>query len=214
VAVLASALVAGAGQAPQATDEKKVLHRKGKPLSQLIPSGAQSVVVEKDQSPPHYVEPPRGTSRLEWLTTLAPIVLVVRVETMDPALTADEDWITTSVTGRVEEILKKPAADPLSVGAAIRFVQDGGEANVRGTSVRAVLPWADSFREGERYLVFAKHADDKWLIDAGTSYLIDSGDMLKPLARQGRAASEASVSLAAAAARIRQYVGRDSPWPP
>jgi hypothetical protein len=71
--------------------------------------------------------------------------------------------------------------------------------------VDAVLPWADRFEPGRRYLVYAEPAsqEDEFRIGALASYRIDEDDALVPLARQGKLRSEQGVGLKIAADRIR-----------
>jgi hypothetical protein len=199
-------LLAGGPTAPSnAQSENALQHRKGTPLSQLVKGRPREVVIEKDQSPPLYIEPPRGTAQLEWITSLAPFVLIVHVDTLDAALTPEEDWVTTAVTARIEQVLKKPAGDPVSEGSSIRFQQDGGDINLTGTLVHAVLPWTEGLKESRRYLVFATRltALAGWQLDTGTAYDVTSGGHLRPLARRGKALSEANVPLETAVSRIR-----------
>jgi hypothetical protein len=209
--LLAATLLTGASalaQTPTAgRTAEPVRSEKGRPLFSLIKPGQTQLIVEKDQAAPHYVEPPPGVSQLEWLTSVAPVVAVIRVDAMDPRLTADHDWIEPTVRARVEDVLKKPAGDPLAVGDFITFTQDGGEIHVRGVHIKAQLPWADSFREGGQYLVFAQRRKEAidWLIDAASAYQVNlANDKLISLARRGKARTEEGSTLADAAARVRR----------
>lgn len=186
-------------------EQPRVQSRRGTPLASLVKPGQSTLVVEKDQSPPLAVEPPPGVGQLEWLTSLAPVVLIVQVEKIVPALTPAGDWIESTVHAPVEEVLKS-APLTLSPGPAIRFRQDGGRMRIAGTDVRAVLPWTDSFEAGERYLIFAEAVSgpDVFTVNPAASYLISqSGLTLVPLARQGKITSQRGVSLKAATDRIR-----------
>jgi hypothetical protein len=193
---------------PAGNTAQPVRSEKGRPLFSLIKPGQTQLVVEKDQATPHYIQPLPGVSQLEWISSKAPVVAVIRVDAMEPTLTAEQDWIETTVRARVEDVWKKPAGDPLAVGDSMTFIQDGGEIHVAGVHVTARLPWADSFREGGQYLVFAerlKGAAD-WLIDGGTSYEVNqAGDnKLFSLARRGKARTEDGTTVADAAARVRR----------
>lgn len=187
------------------TIQDPVLSRPGTPLASLIKPGQTTLIVEKDQSPPLIVEPPAGVGQLEWLTSLSPVVLLIRVERIVPQLTPTADWIKSTVHASVEQILKS-APVTMSPDHPIRFVQDGGEMQLSGARVRALLSWADSFQVGQRYLVFADPTQDPDLyqVVSAVSYRIDpAGETLVPLARRGQSTSERDVSLNAAVERVK-----------
>lgn len=188
--------------------------RKGTPLSDVIKNARKDVpvIVEKDQSPPLNVNPPQGTRQLEWMTSLVPLVMVIRIDALDPILRPpDEDWVTTTVRARVEEIVKKRGEAPLSVGDSIQFTQDGGDITINGVRVLARVPWSDNFQLGGRYLVFADYVGTDVRVDPQSSYQVDAQDALRALARQGISTTETNVSLATALSRIRGAASRGVP---
>ena len=192
------------GQAPQSQPE--LISRKGVRLEDLVKSRRKNepVTIQKDQSPPSGIEPSPGVGVLEWWTSLAPLVFIVKVDRMQPALTANGDWIETTVTASVEEVIKKPADEPLALHDRVEFVQDGGELIITGVPVRAVLPWAAHFEHGQRYLLFTyKPTGNKFFVSAQSTFKIDDNDLLQPLANKGVAHREAGVTKQAATQRIR-----------
>lgn len=192
-------------QGPAPSEQPRALSRKDRPLESMIRPGQRLLVVEKDQTPPHIIQPdPANTGQLEWFAKRAPLVLIIRVENLMPRLTSARDWIESSVHGTVDKSLKF-TSEVVSPGQAIQFTQDGGEKVVRGTTVRAVLPYTDLFEAGQRYLVFTEPSQggDTYSIQPMTSFLLAGPESrLMPLAHEGSALSERGVTLATALQRI------------
>jgi hypothetical protein len=182
--------------------------RQGVPLSRLL-SDPQAkgpvVVVQKDsQSSTDLVTPGPGQGQLEWMASISPIVLVIRVDRVAPKLSPKEDWIVADVKATVESVVKHPATEPLTSGDTISFVQDGGELEIEGRRVRAVLPFANAYDEGARYLLFTKREPNGALnVYAPTNYLINADGRLVSLAKKDRwPNSENGVTLTDAVRRI------------
>jgi hypothetical protein len=193
-------------QSPPSLETPRASHRKDLPLARLIQPGQRLLVVEKDQAPPHVVQPyPATLGFLEWLTQVSPLVLVIRVDNSVPALTSQGDWIKSTVHATIEQSLKSTSA-MASPGESVKFTQDGGEMIISGTTVRAVLPYADGFEPHQRYLVFATPLDrpTDYLIEPSTSFhLAGPNQRLMPLAHEGTIAAEQGVPLTTAVERIR-----------
>lgn len=192
---------------PDGQQSSPLKSRRGTPLAELVKNHRKDVpvVIEKDQQPPHQIEPPPGTRPLEWMTSRAPLVLVIRVDELAPEFTPEQDWINTRVKATVLAVLKKPVSDGISPEGLVEFTQDGGALVIDGTQVRAELPWATALNIGQRYLVFAErlNATSEIQINLPASYLISTGERLRAVAKQGKALTESDVSLADASNRIR-----------
>lgn len=176
----------------------------------LLKPGQDLLIVEKDQSAPHYVLPPQGMSQLEWMTSLAKAVAVVRVESLVPSVTPEGDWVTTAVTARVEGILKKPEEAALSDGDELTLESDGGETKIGGTTVKALLPWRRELEDGGRYVVFLSTdlSSGAWKTDFTTAYQVDAPNgKIRGMATKPVVAGEAAIHLDAAIARIRAAAG-------
>ena len=202
--------VQDAREPPTPGAQGRATHQKGHPLERLITAGQTDLVVQKDQSPPNVMQPPPGTKPLEWAAKQFPLVLVIRVESVVPKLMSDGDWIQSSVHATVEQTIKS-ASMTISPGQALKFTQDGGETVIRGTRVRAVLPYAELFEARQRYLVFVDPTDeiDTVLVEPLLSFLVAGPESrLLPLGHEGSAASERGVTLAAALARIKTTLTR------
>src|SRR5262247_568444 len=135
--------------------------------SQLRPDDRHVILQWNGDRPSNFLGPPQGESRLEWVAKQWDIILVVRVERLDPVLIhsdvrfherevpADEaNWIISRGTMRVDEIIK--GADKLGVGDRLSLEVDGGSAMIRGTLVEAVYPWEMPMAPGKRYLLFGR----------------------------------------------------------
>jgi len=211
------ALTALLGAQQVATPGDAVLvNRRGVPLSQLLLSDSRAkgpvVVVQKDgPTTAGLVSPPLGMGQLEWMASIVPDVLVIRVEQVAPRLTTEQDWIVSDVKAIVETVVKQPSTEPFGIGETITFVQDGGELPIAGRLVRAIVPYADSLAAGNRYLLFANRLTDGALnVYEPTNYLIDSQSHLHSLAKGDRwPNSENGVTLAEALRRIIASIKND-----
>lgn len=201
---MAPVLATGHATDQQPSESRRVSSRKGTPILQSRLEGERELIVEKDASPPLEVEPPPGMSPLEWYTSVSDVVLIANVVGIEPSLTKDADWITSAVSARVTQVLKSPEAVLWSEGL-ITFRQDGGEMDLGGTHVRAVLPWAAGYEVGKSYLIFASLGEDGRTLIFGpeSTFKIDASSTLRPLAFKGKMRDEQGVSLTAAKDRIR-----------
>ena len=214
--MIAAGIAVGLGAAYSAQErpeeppkQSRAISQKDRPLEQLIRPGQRLLVVEKDQSPPLTIQPPSPTTgQLEWFAKRTPLVLVIRVHSVVPKLTPTGDWIQSTVHATVEKALKS-TSEVVSPGQAFRFSQDGGEMIIRGTTVRAVLPYANLFEAGQRYLVFTEPSkgNDTYLIEPVLSLLLAGPESrLMPLAHEGSMLTERGVTLATALDRINAAV--------
>jgi hypothetical protein len=202
-------LVATPSARQEATSgQTPLFQRSGVPLSQLLSDpraqGPVVVVMKAEHTSPDLVSPGPKQRQLEWMTSIVPIVFIVHVDRITPKLTPHQDWIVADVSATVESVVKQRAADSLATGGTVAFVQDGGELTVAGRRVNAVLPYADSYVVGGRYLIFAdRWSDGNLNVYAPTNYLIDSDGRLRSLARNGPwPISENGVPLSEAISRI------------
>jgi hypothetical protein len=205
-AVVTTAGIVALSTSLDGTQTHSVRSKRGIPLARLIAPGQVSLVVEKDQPPPLWVAPPPGVGGLEWLTQLVDVVMLVRVESIIPELSPAEDWIKSTVRASVEEVLKATSLfAPTFPGDVVHFAQDSGELQIAGTRVRAILPWADSFEVGRRYLIFAGMTEDgqEYVVSPAGAYLVGVDHELLPLAKDGSVAVDRGVSLTKARTRIQ-----------
>jgi hypothetical protein len=188
-----------------------VFHRHGVPLAEVVNKARRLgpvVVVTKDTpNGAGLVRPPSPMRQLEWMTSLVPVVVIARIETVTPGLTPARDWVVSQVQATVLEVLKKPDGDSLAVGSRLDFAQDGGELVLDGISVRTRVPYSHPHEAGRRYLLFvdpARPVDTR--VYEPTSYLITESNELRSLATSNTdeaARSETGVALADAIRRIR-----------
>jgi hypothetical protein len=126
----------------------------GTPLIEQIRNGEDTLIVRSTRSRPLEVLPPPNTSLFDWSTANASSVVVAEIIGRSPVLTKAGDWITSTIEASILEVLKESSTWSARAGGTFSFEQDGGEALVGGTRVRAILPWAKPFEVGHRYLLF------------------------------------------------------------
>lgn len=52
-----------------------------------------------------------GDGELAWMTSISDVVLLVRVQTIEPKVTNEQDWITSKVSALVRDVRKdRPTA--------------------------------------------------------------------------------------------------------
>ena len=125
------------------------------PIIALIEPGEDALVIESREPGPLEVMPPDGTSKVEWMFHRSPAIFVLVVDDVRPQLTPDEDWITSQAAGSVLEVIKAPDWWGMTVGDRILFEDNGGQIQVAGATVTAVVSWARPVKPLKRYLVFA-----------------------------------------------------------
>jgi hypothetical protein len=137
--------------APQA---REVPLSPGTPLFERIQPGEDTLIVRSTRNRPLEVLPPPNTSMFEWSAANASSVVVVEIIDSSPVLAKAGGWITSTIEASIIDVLKESNTRSLRAGGVFSFEQDGGEALVSGTRVRAILPWAKPFEVGHRYLLF------------------------------------------------------------
>ena len=176
------------------------------PISQLGTGDEKEIVVVKDQSPPLTVGAPPGVGELEWLSSLSSAVLLIRIGSVDASLSDETDWITSAVTAEIVDVVKDTIGWGLSKGSSLRFQQEGGELQLAGRHVRAVLDWASAFKKGKTYLVFASPSEqqDELNVSPTAAYEVGPASRLVPLMSAESRRREADVPIDTAIDRIRK----------
>lgn len=93
------------------------------------------------------------------LTLLSNAVVIGVVETAEPALTQERDWITTRVTVRPETVLRNLTGRPLR--GPLVYEREGGQMTIQAVKVDAVAEWDRPFVPGNRYLLFLYQSNDR-----------------------------------------------------
>jgi len=148
--------------------------------SQLRPDDRHVILQWSGDRPSNFSGPPEGGSRLEWLAKESDVILVVRVERIDPVLihrdwewrerdaSADEaNWILSRVGIRIDEIIKGVETLGKEVGDRLSLKEEGGSAMIRGTLVEAVVPWETPMAPGKRYLLCGRMYDGQFVNNYG-----------------------------------------------
>lgn len=132
---------------------------RGRSIAELIARHpGRSIEIETNRERPMMVMNPKDGVLA---SAMADSEEVARVEVTSVRGQVDPlgDWITTDVHVRLLEVLKETRGLP-TVSGEFSFQQDGGEVQVDGVTVRAVIPWAAEFEVGKEYLIFARLRDD------------------------------------------------------
>ena len=64
------------------------------------------------------------------------------------------------MTVEVLQVIKDETGTGIVKGFTLHFQQDGGQLDVAGRHVTAVLDWASAFKKGGMYLAFASRSED------------------------------------------------------
>jgi hypothetical protein len=161
------------GQEQKQPDQiRKVRHDPSKTIESQLLLNDKQLVVQGTIDPPLLVPPPPNLSLAAWLTQLTDAVYIIRVVSLEPALTDNGDWITTKVRAQISDVLKQDNVGFYSSKKMISFNVQGGEISIRGKRVSAVLKWASPFQIGQEYLIFARidYADNSVHVGPSSVY--------------------------------------------
>jgi hypothetical protein len=146
--------------APAQKAARSVEQRPGIPIEQLIVPGEAAIELRAAQFPPLTVEGRETGPLASWLLATNDVAMYVRLDSRRPKLSQGRDWVESDLDFTVLEVFKAPK-DTLKAGAKMRFVEDGGELDVKGTAVKARVPWVKGFQSGQSYLMFLGVDPDK-----------------------------------------------------
>lgn len=180
----------------------------GKPIKDLIAQTEDDVIeILQGGFPPLRVEPPPGTSAIEWETNLASTVLRIEILSKESKLATTQKWVVTDVEARILEVLKENIQN-FDIGQRVSFLEQGGEIKIGEKTVRALVGWAEPFKVGSEYLVFVTVAPSgDLLVRPGNSYgLVESGKFKSLLTRQPPANEFSEQPADVVLQRIRDYV--------
>ena len=147
--LIVGAVTLAAAQSPV----RKIERRTGTPIAELIRNGEPAIELLPAAAPPLIVDIPSSGSLVETRLKESDVVLLVRLEGRRSRLSERSDWVESDLDARVVEVYKAPAAARLKPGAKLGFVEEGGEIDVKGTKVRANVPWFRPFEQGRTYLM-------------------------------------------------------------
>ena len=199
--------------------ERSVRHVPGQPVDRVLREDDRILTIVSDQPPPMLVGPPGGVmTNVEWLTTLSEYVALVDVTASESSLSEKADWVFTTHTASVVELLKDVKKSIPLADQQVSFRVSGGQINVRGRQVRAGIPWTKEFKPGHQYLIFGSISSEGELrVGALTSYevvgqrltsMADIGVGGKPANDVGNLSPGDAVELIRLAARQPGQVAR------
>ncbi len=122
-------------------------------------AGDRDVVVERWENDGEGEGPPPGISDVAWRTIFSPVVMVVRVHSVEGQVTEDGTWIESRVTSTVIQLLKNSTPANLQTNSPVSFVTSGGALKVGNNLLEARTRTqryrTKPFRADGVYLVFA-----------------------------------------------------------
>ncbi len=104
------------------------------------------------------------------MTDHADVAIVVTVTKKRSQITHKGNWITSTVSGDVERILKTHELFRVTEGDSVDFEESGGIVQIGPTEVRAVVPWSPPLEINRRYLLFARIDDGRLIVSAASIY--------------------------------------------
>lgn len=181
-------------------------------------AGDRDVVVERWEDDGGETDgTPPGLTDVAWRTILSPVVMVVKVTSVEGRLAEDGNWIESLVTGTITQLLKNATPATLQLNSPVSFLISGGTIKT-GTNVLEAINRAGNqrdkpFRENGEYLIFTvQRPGDTLYTHATTSYEI-VGRQLRPLRERGAtfsigASADAIITGAAASRNLEAPVRR------
>jgi hypothetical protein len=138
-----------------------------KPIaSRLLPSDSQvEMWIASDES---FASAESGTAAasLERKTRNADFVAIVQVSAVSGRLNTKADWIKSSISARIDTVLKNSSVSPQQTGGTIVFEVDGGEVTIGKARVRGVNEREFPMEVSHRYLCFFIEHEGRLITDA------------------------------------------------
>lgn len=129
-------------------------YRRGADIRDRIDPNASAVTILQKGAEGLVVAPPDDMSVEEFMTREHDAVALVKIVRKDGYLTPAADWIKSTVTAQVLDVLKPDPRGSLAPDKLIAFPEHGGDVQIGATHVSAVRMWAEPLQTGAIYLVF------------------------------------------------------------
>ena len=144
-----------------------------RPLSERLLPDDTDVTIKGKHVRPLTVQPPKGTSQVEWALQSESAVVVTLTQAL-PSLTEERNWIQTQWTATVDDLLRLFPGAPFSVGSSFTFVIDSGDLQVGKVAVHARYGWARELVLGQKYLLFVRWIEgtQRVLVGPDTEYRV------------------------------------------
>jgi hypothetical protein len=140
-----------------------MVYSKGRDLLTRLDPADRDVELVQDCCPPT-TGVVAGLSRFQLLTQMSDVVASVRVVGLEGSLTDSRDWVTSTVSGYVEEVLKADALGPVP-GERLFLEYGEGAVALGERTIRSRRTWAAPLEEGAVYLVFLTRGQNGELLD-------------------------------------------------
>lgn len=177
-------------------------------------AGDRDVVVERwDQLSDDGLGPPPGTSEVAWRTIYSPVVIVLRVTSVESYLSEGETWIESRVTGNVTQLLKDSRSVKLRLNAPVTFVASGGRIKIGDNVLQALTRTRQSrtaeFSVGADYLIFFRTLPGEVLFAHPENAFQLAGNRLLPMRPTPGGRQKRVVDLGADAVIAEASASRD-----
>jgi len=199
---------------PPVQSDGSVPYKKGADILSRVPLGTRAVRLVQHGSTPLRVAPPDGMPEWEFRTRNAAAVALIQVASRVGASTPTRDWVDSTVSALVLEVLKSDGAGELAANQTITWTEPGGEVVLAGVHVVAEKRWAVPLRVGATYYAFlGRDAEGRWQAPATEIYEVvdDGAESMVRSTRRARVEASA-LRLAVLASRqlpsVRQSGGR------
>ena len=125
----------------------------GKHLRESIRAGEKSIQLIDTSDGPLLVEPPPDMSLTKWWFGIVDGVVLAEVDKRKSKLTTAGDWVQSNVMATIVEVFKAPKGTNWAPSAKLAFEEEGGEVEVNGVKVNAVVPRTRAVKAGQTYLM-------------------------------------------------------------
>jgi hypothetical protein len=167
--------------AQQEAADRQVKRVAGKHVRESIRPGDKSVQLIDASDDPLLVQPAPDMSLTKWLFGGVDGVVLAKVDRRQGKLTTAGDWVQSDVSATIVEVFKAPKGTNWAPSQRIAFEEEGGEIQVNGVRVNAVVPRARGVKAGQTYLMLLVVDPDGGRIVVGpdTMYELKEGRFTK-----------------------------------
>lgn len=121
-------------------------------LKDEVRPGDKSIVVIDTNLPPLTMTLPDDVSLTKLFFEAADGIVLARVNRRQGRVSPAGDWVQSDITATVIEVFKAPTA-AIRANSRLTFVEEGGEAQISGVKITAIVPWVRPLELGQTYLM-------------------------------------------------------------
>ena len=132
---------------------RQIPRPSGTHLRDAVRPEDKAIVVIDTTDPPLTVSLPDDVNLIKSSFDGTDGMVLARVERRRGRLTSAGDWVQSDITARVIEVFKAPRSANLRPNSTLAFVEEGGEVQISGARITAIVPWFRPLETGQTYLV-------------------------------------------------------------